>query len=428
MSHNFDQFWMRRAKTLTQALIISGTVNISLIGTFVYFVVKEKNAAVAVEIHHQPKAQEHSTNEQILRTYSHLSYQDLILKLENKDLAEEGYTRRDLALACLVAFHHFNIEKALGGMLPQKRILYFRNHDATQYMDVVVFPGLVDDQYDGIASYIKTEKWPLTSKGLFFELKRSFSSLDSSLLEAFYTTPECFSVFNFLTKAGLSLDLKTAASLMVDGDWEPLKDFCDKQRLSQDFSVEKRRAFLLFYFDRYRSKIAAELLSLLDLDFVSRRLDDSSLLSFIDMLPESFSGKEKMAKDLLISPRGDDVRKKAASLLYAIHSEPFPEHYDYLAVVKRFCKEALPKPVLQAQPVISQTKVALETVAAEVSKEKAPTAILSKNKMHTIQQGESLWKIAKKYKVTVEEIKKINQLETDKLKVGKQLKIPQQKT
>lgn len=428
MSRTFDQFWMRRAKTLTQALIISGTINIGLVGTFVYFVLKDKNAASSVELKvlsKDPTSQR--TNEQILRSYCSLSFQDLLLKLENKDLIEEGFAKRDLALACLAAFHHFNIDKALGGMIPQKRSVYFRNHEATESVDVTVFPGLVDEQFDAILSYAKTEKWPLTSKGLFFEVKRAGSNPDPTLLDAFYTTPEFHSVYTFLQKAGIPIERNTALALMAEGEWEPLREFCEQQRLAQDFSVDKRRAFLLSYLEKYHSKAAASLLLHSDLDYVTKRLDDNSLIAFLDFIKDKRVPFEKVAKEILVSPRGDEIRKIAAGILYFTAAEPFPENYDHLTAVKRFCPEALPKPVLAAQPAIAQAKTAIEAIA-EVAKEVKSVQAASKKRMHTIQEGDSLWKISRKYKVSVEEIKKINHMDTEKLRVGRELQIPDSKT
>src|ERR1700687_5898493 len=112
-----EQTWMSRAKWLTQALIVSGTLNIGLLATFIYFVLREKEETVFFDMNApiQPAAaQPVLSNEQLLRSYSLLSFQELLLRLDHRELAEEGYTKRDLALACLVAFHHFHIERALG--------------------------------------------------------------------------------------------------------------------------------------------------------------------------------------------------------------------------------------------------------------------------------------------------------------------------
>src|ERR1700722_18078193 len=128
-----ENYWTRRNRWLTQALIISGTLNIGLIATFAYFVLKEKQETLAIEL--KPAAKNVSaptTNAQLLRSYSLLPYQELLLRLENKDLIEEGLTKRDLALACLAAFHHFNLSKALGGLSLQERTLPLTNQEGQE--------------------------------------------------------------------------------------------------------------------------------------------------------------------------------------------------------------------------------------------------------------------------------------------------------
>ncbi len=419
MTDSFEQFWMRRAKTLTQALIISGTINIGLLGSFVCFILKEKQAAFSVEPQQLPRdPSEHISNEKILQAYSALSFQELLLELENTQLIEEGYTKRDLALASLVAFHHFHIDQAIGGMIPQKRKVFFRSLDASEAIGMTAFPALTDEHFRGILTYAKTEKWPLTSKGLFFEIKRSGLNSDPFLLNAFYTTPEYHGIYTFLQKTSLPSDPMFTLSLMIEGEWDALHAFCDQQRLLPDFSVDKRRAFLLSYFDRFRSKTAAVLLTFQDLEYVSKRLDDSLLVFFLSLITKQKTALETIAKDILISPRSDEIRKKSASILYDLASESFPEGYQHQEAVKRFCPEVLLKAAmptaLPAPSTVTITKVSEPFSIKEVSK----------TTVHVIQQGDSLWKISRKYKVTVDSIKNLNQLETDKLKVGRLLQIP----
>ena len=43
--------------------------------------------------------------------------------------------------------------------------------------------------------------------------------------------------------------------------------------------------------------------------------------------------------------------------------------------------------------------------------------------VYTVKSGDSLWSIAKKYGVTVDHIKKLNNLKTNDLKVGQKLKL-----
>ena len=44
--------WIIRTKKLTQALIVSGTLNVSLLGTFFYFVIKDKNDSLSKAVDH----------------------------------------------------------------------------------------------------------------------------------------------------------------------------------------------------------------------------------------------------------------------------------------------------------------------------------------------------------------------------------------
>ena len=101
-----DNPWVRRTKWLTQALIISGTLNIGLTATFAYFVLKEKQEALTSEQKPALKTTAtDTTNAQLLHAYSLLPYQELLLRLESKRPPRETASpKRDLALACLTAY------------------------------------------------------------------------------------------------------------------------------------------------------------------------------------------------------------------------------------------------------------------------------------------------------------------------------------
>ncbi len=367
--------WIRRTRTLTQALIISGTLNIGLVATFAYFVLKEKQETLAIELQPAKNLAAKETNFQLIRSYSLLPYQELLLRLENRDLIEEGLTKRDLSLACLVAFHHFNLDKALGGIPLQRRTLLFTNQEGQETIDLPVFPGLADYQFQAILQYAKTEKWPLTSQGLFYELKRSPTPRDTTLLDAFYLTPEYHALNTLFSKSGLNLAREQIIDLICDGEWTAISDLTAQQRAALDLTPDRRRAFLV----EHHSKLAAKLLLDTDRDYVLKRLDDTQILTLLDLYPDKTPLLESFAKELLASPRTDSVCKRAASLL---HVEPHTQ------------AAALPPPTP------------------------------AKTKFHAIEPGDNLWKIARKYKVSVEEIKRVNHLETEKLRPGKQLEIP----
>lgn len=409
--------WAKRSKWLTQALILSGTLNIALIATFAYFSLQEKQDHLTLSLPPKSTKEAPPTNIDLLKAYSILPYQELIFRLENPELVEEGLSKRDLALACLVSFHHFNLNKALGGIALQKREVSFTNSPHQEVLTIPVFAGLSDAHFLAILQYAKTETWPLTSQGIFYEIKRSFDKKDPSLFTSFYLTPEFYSVYTMFTKSGAAVTKEEIVELLKEGGWEPLEKLHQEMRLSLDTSPDKRRSFLTEYLQDHSRK-AGELLLALDREFIAKRCSDSQILTLLDLnLPRS-EPLELLVKELLLSPRTETVWKKAASFLYSWKGEELKEPYNHEMALQTFCPEHVH--IEKAAPVLA----AAETI---------PTALISnpssgkKKIMHTIEFGDNLWKIARKYKVSIEELKRVNKLESEKLRIGKQLEIPEKK-
>jgi LysM repeat protein len=107
------------------------------------------------------------------------------------------------------------------------------------------------------------------------------------------------------------------------------------------------------------------------------------------------------------------IWKKAAEKLFAFSNLPCPDPYDHMITLQTFAKDRLPV----ASPIAPK-------VNPQTAPQKPPALSVPKGKVHVIQAGENLWKIARKYKVSIEALRKANRLESDKLRVGKQLIIP----
>jgi LysM repeat protein len=418
ISQNSHQPLLQKIKWLTQATMISGALNIGLLATLITVSFKDSGSETNYEVKAEQGVQPISSNEELLRNYSNLSFQELLLRLETKDHVEEGYTKRDLALATLVAFHHFNLEKALGGLELQKRSIAFRAAEGQEVVDLVVFPGLADFQFEAISRYAKTERWPFTSQGLFYEVKKAPTPRDPTLLEAFYLTPEFHALSTLFTRTGMNVDKELLLQMVVEGEWKILAEFASSQRLTQDVSVQRRRMLLASYLN-FKSKIAAKLILESDADYVAKRLDDPALIAFIDLIVDKTPQAEAFLKEVLCSPRGDGVRKKAASKLYAFANEQMPEPFDYQIAMARFMgsKAIAAKPQAKTAPPVPTAKpIAKAPVAPGRPKAK---------QIHVVQEGDNLWKLARRYKVSVEQLRKVNRIESERLKVGRQLEIPQ---
>lgn len=405
MTHSIEKHWMLRARFLTQLLIVSGTLNIGFLGAFLYGAWKDKYSAISYEV---PSSERRIfTNEEVLRVYSKASFQDLLVRLESKEMVEDGYSKRDLALASLVAFHQFHIEKALGGILLQKRLIAFYSEVGGDLLEFVSFVGLTDDHFEAILRFAKTEKWPITPRGVFSVITGQSAPYDPSLLEAFYCTKEFRSLYSLMQKNLPGLRSEHLLSLLVDGSWQQLESFAAKLRVLQCYTEETYLNFLTSYALESGSRIAAELLLEHESEYVLKRFNDAGLISFLDVFSGNLNKLVPFAKRLLVSQRSDDLRKKAAFILYAAEEGGFPEHYDYLDALHHF----FPDRVVKAE---------VAPVALPVAPLKVETIV------HKVQSGESLWKIARRYKVSINSIVKLNHLESDRLRIGKELQIPEE--
>jgi hypothetical protein len=300
------------------------------------------------------------------------------------------------------------LEKALSGAVLQKRSLPFTNAGGEEKIEIPVFPGLSDDQFLALSYYAKTEKWPLTSQGLFYELKRSPLPYDPSLVDSFCHSAEFETMQTLFSKTGLPLSQDTLIRLLCEGEWKTLIDFIQAQRFALDLSVESRRSFLFGLLD-CRSALAAKLLLETDLEFVFKRCDDAHFLTLLDLADPLSPHLLLCAKGLLASPRTDVIWKRVAEILYASAEEKIPEPFDHDAALKRF----FPQPIAEA--------AAPQIVPAP---EQQSAVFKNPKKMYIVENGDSLWKISRKFHVSIEEIMRANHLESERLRPGKQLEIP----
>lgn len=419
MDTPLQEQWARKSRFLIQALIFSGALNIGLLTSFIYFVLHEKKESVAFEL--QPAQTENKnmprqlSNAETIAHYATMSYAELVDLLSNQEAVEEGYKKRDLALASLAAFHFINLDKALHGFPLQKRVLSFQRKEGPESVDITVYPGITEDQYQGLLQFIKTEKFPFTAQGLFFEIQQSKMPRDPSLLEAFFLTPEFTAFSTLLNRAGVPLPAEYVVDLIAQGDWPLLQQFTQEQKLSQDLSPFRLKNLLCSYI-RCRSVLAAKILLEWDREFVLKKFEDPDLMAFLDLFPHKTGSLELLLKELITSPRSDAIWKKTAEKLYAFAGTACPDPYDHVATLQTFAPNFVPKTVK-----VEQTAVAKATPAIETPK---PAVSVKTKRTHVIQNGDNLWKIARKYKVSIDALRKANHLDTDKLRPGKELVIP----
>lgn len=384
---------IKNFRTLVIALIFSGALNIAFLAAFVFSSLKGSTLTLSAA-KPKPSNQAETTNGQLLTSMSRLSFRELVSFLTNRDLVEEGYAKRDLALAALVSFHHFNIEKALSSTPLQVRTFVLG-----EGQKVDLFPGLNEDQFEAVIRFAYQEKWPLTAKGIFALLQKKDLVRDESLEQAFLHTPEFYALQVFFQKSDSPQEPAALLSLACEGTWDLLEKFIREQSQTLDFSTDKRRSLLLSYIS-LRSETAAHLLLRTDFAFALKKLEDRGILELLALLKKQTEEGTKFCIDLLKSPRADAIWQAAATTLYTYAGEMPTAPIDPKAVLARFAPEQAPsKPAAAPAP--------------------------SNSRFHIVKDGESLWKISRQYKIKVDEIVKLNGLEKDALFPGMTLKLPQ---
>jgi LysM repeat protein len=398
-----DKNQYRYIKRLLAALAISGFANIVIVSIWVYSAFKDPSPTHyherrPVPNNNSPLTLVDQSNGAVLRKFRSLSTHQLNMRLYSRKLLENGYTERDLALACLVTLHHFDLKRALVEFRdPQqtRTIAYGRRKDGS-IATITVYPELQNAHFESIIRFAKTERWPYTPEGLFLLLQASQEHKDPSLLEAFMLTPEFMAFESLFNRSQAPITKEDIVSLLLDGNWQPIKQFRDLQRLSQDFSAEMRQKILLQFIER-GSPVACELLLKCDFSFALRKLENQHISKMLQLLDSHSSAAKAFAAALMQSPRGDAIWQLAAQRL----GDMLPQPPNATTLAIKTNTDPYPSSVVPSGPKISKA-----------------------DKLYIIQEGDSLWKLSRRFGVSIASLKAHNQLHSDSLKPGSPLRIP----
>lgn len=419
-----DGIWQKRSKFLAHALIFSMAINFAFLATFTYFILKNRGdsaLASAPEAKEEERIQSHR-NPEILQSFCEKNFQELVELLADKELLEDGYQKRDFALGVLVSFHQFDLGRALGGRTIEHRQILFSIHPQGETVDLTIFSGLADDQYEAIIRFAKTEKWPLTSQGLFFEIKRNFEAkkeLQAKLAEAFLLSPEYLACATLFHRCGYDIPQMELLYFLAEGDWHSIKKVYEAEHRGQLLSLDHLRLFLVDYL-QCRSKRAAKILLAIDIEFAFKRLADEHVLFILDHVDLKEKNADLFAKAILCSARNERVVRVAAQKLYASAGQPMPQNFQIIDAIRHFCPQAVTGAVAEAA-----TRTMPSSPPPESKKKKSELSTKkTKQRTYVVKEGDSLWKIAKKLRVSSDKIREANALQSDKLKVGQELKIP----
>lgn len=394
----FENPWIKKIRLLTHLLIVSIALNI---GLFIYLTtiqVKRKQVESPIAREIPLKA----SNGEVLKNYFSLDREALIAELSNEEVVQDGFLKRDLALACLVNFHHFDVERALSGIALQKRQLSFIHQGGGEKFDLEVFSGLDDGHFQLVTMFAKREEWPLTPEGLFSELKKGEYPATSSLVKTFMATPQFFGIYTLLQRSGETIASDRVLKMVCEGGFETFNGF-KRDLMADQISTGAALRDLLSAYVNAGSKEAAHIWIKIEGEYLLRNLEDSALLFLVESIHENTLSTNLFLKKVLCSVRCDKIREAAAAKLYAFKGMELPENYSHEEAIRFFLPSLFVAKEEKASPVVKEPEIL---------------------RKHFVVEGDSLWKIAKKHKVSIEDIRKENKLKTDRLKPGQELVIP----
>lgn len=424
-----NEYLVKKIGILSRALIVSGAINIGVLGLLSYWMIRESPPTPYFEL--KPKKQESlishinavSWSDQ-LAPYSAQTFSQLAERLGSNQVIGNQYSEKEIALAFLIAFHHFDLQRALkpNDIPKQKHLIKWTKENGSS-VPLIVYPSLTNEDYTSIIQFMKTERWPLTAQGLFYVLRKqkAGNTIDPNLIETFALTPEFWSMELLLSRNDQSLSKLAIAEMLAQGSWPMLKQFADQQREMHDLSDERRHRVLLDYVQK-NSPLAAELLLKLDWEYSIKQLNEEQIIAMLNVLDNKTMESERFAKELLASPRSKRIWQKATERLYAYAGEQVPEDWNYQMTLARFVYPSAAKPLpLSSGPLLVKSEPKKNNLPIVKKPVQIPQP---KSQVYTVQKGDSLWKISRKFNVSVVKIKEINKLQSDNLKPGSVLRIP----
>lgn len=407
----FENPWIKKIRVLTHLLLLSVALNVAFVTSVIVNRVRTRPSLAAFTSKEKKQAFTLS-NSDVIKQMFHHTFEELVSQLDCSELIQDGFSRRDLALAYLTTFHHFDLSRAIVGKQLQRRQLTFIHSDGGEEFSLEVYPALNETDFQLIREFARRERWPLTTEGLFEELKKQgfhANEMNNALVQAFVASTEFYTLYTLFRRKSEKVYASEILQMVLEGPWEIFADFTAAQKGNPDLSEEQMRHLLMQYV-HHGGTIASLLWLKLDSEYVLRGLDDQGVQKVIQPITQTSPTVTAFLKQLLCSVRSDEVRKTAGMKLYALEKLPIPRSYSHEATLRQFMPE-----VIKALPV----KNKVQHTKTVVSKEAKPAL-----RVHVVRDGDSLWKIAKKYGISINQIRQTNRLKYDRLRPGQKITIP----
>lgn len=232
---------LKQMRRLTQALVVSGGLNILFLALLLYGVLGDgflrwRNDML---IHRWPRTDEVAldvrSRGEAINELLVMPFDLLVERLSSPRRLDEDLTERDLALGCLVRFFYFNLPQALS-----EKEIPFPKQTIVHGVEVPIYPGLNGSQFARIIQFAEIERWPLTSQGLFLALKNG-QMKDQSLIDAFWQTPEFLNLQRLFARSNHPVDRTVLLQTILKGDWTAFQQLTTLESFLNTYAVAEEK-------------------------------------------------------------------------------------------------------------------------------------------------------------------------------------------
>ncbi|ACZ33569.1 lysM domain protein [Chlamydia pneumoniae LPCoLN] len=301
-------------------------------------------------------------SEDFLNEISQASLDDLI-SLFKDERYMYGRPIKLWALSVAIASHHIDITPVLSKPLTYTELKGSSVRWLLPNIDLKDFPVILD--------YLRCHKYPYTSKGLFLLIEKMVQEgwVDEDCLYHFCSTPEFLYLRTLLVGADVQASsVASLARMVIRCGSERFFHFCNEESRTSMISATQRQKVLKSYLDCEES-LAALLLLVHDSDVVLHEFCDEDLEKVIRLMPQESPYSQNFFSRLQHSPRR-------------------------------------------------------ELACMSTQRVEAPRVQEDQDEEYVVQDGDSLWLIAKRFGIPMDKIIQKNGLNHHRLFPGKVLKLP----
>ncbi|MCB1084943.1 MAG: LysM peptidoglycan-binding domain-containing protein [Chlamydiia bacterium] len=313
-SFPLEKILARRTRLLIHSLIISGTLNIALLATFVTFVIKERKRGSIAHGVEAPLKRTYLKNKDLLKEFQTYSYDALVRELYDETPIEYGQRRCDLALATLSALYDFDVERAFGEFPIERRELKLGQES------FILFAGVSNEVLEGVRLFARREVWPLTPRGLFQEIKKR-TPIPPSLKETFCLTTPYFLIERAIRRLSYDIEKEDLFNLLIEASWKEVESLAAGIAEDLEGNLDQFALFLVTLVERGSSE-AAYLLVSLEQDFALKRLTNEQMMTLISLLDKQSPEVESFLQEVQRGLRPTEVQNLAGKPF-----ENSPRHY-----------------------------------------------------------------------------------------------------